>query len=150
MTIKNKIAFGIFFFNAAAMLVIGLVYQFSNEFMPYHSAIIQTEWVNLSEAQKILYLGMMRTEAAGFLASGTAILLLLFIPYLNEERWAPYAITAIGIVEYLPSAIATFNVAQSTNASPPWIALFTGIALLIVALAINDFKKPSASSVGGI
>jgi len=139
MTTKNKIAFGIYLINAVAMLVVGSVYLFSGEFMPYHSAVIQEEWIDLSEAQKTLYLGMMRTEAAGFLATGTAILILLIIPFRKMQRWAPYAMSVIGIVEYLPSAIATYNVAQTTTASPPWIALCMGIGLLIVAIPLSEF-----------
>ena len=142
MTIRYKAAFILYFINAVCMLVVGGVYQFSNQFMPYHSDVIQTQWDALSQNQQILYLGMMRTEAAGFLASALAIFILLFIPFRKRQRWASVAICAVGIVEYLPSALATFRVSTLTEANPPWMALCVGILLLIVGLvlSLSEFK----------
>jgi hypothetical protein len=134
---RYKIAFFLYLINAFGMLAAGLVYQFSDQFMPYHSDVIQMEWVNLAENQKILYLGMMRTEAAGFLASALAIFILLFIPFRKRARWSTYAICAIGCVEYLPSAIATYNVSKLTSANPPWIVLSIAILMLILGLVFS-------------
>ena len=141
MSICQKIAFLIYLLNAIAMLAIGAIYQFSDEFMPYHSDIIQMSWRELTENQRILYIGMMRTKAAGFLASSVAILYLLLIPYRTGARWATYAIATVGIIEYLPSAIATHHVSQVTSASPPWQMLSAGIGLLTAALVLSLFGK---------
>ncbi len=128
--------------NALAMLAIGWAYQFSHEFMPYHAEVIGTQWIDLTDVQQILYIGMMRTEAAGFLATSTALLILLFIPFRQEQPWSISAMTVIGLVEYLPSAIATFNVYKATGASTPWLALIVGMFTLLLAwlLANADFK----------
>jgi hypothetical protein len=148
MTTRYKFAFALYFINAVCMLVAGLVYQLSGRFMPYHSDVIQTKWSELTENQQILYLGMMRTEAAGFLASSLAIFILLLIPFRQGQRWSSYAICAIGVVEYLPSAIATYNVSILTTANPPWMALFTGVILLLVALMLSLSKSKNGNGSG--
>ena len=50
------------------MFAVGLAFVFATEFFPFHSDVIQTPWSDLGPAAQMLYLGMMRTEGAGFLA----------------------------------------------------------------------------------
>ena len=121
------------------MLSIGLIYEFSSEFMPFHSDVIQTQWVNVDHLSQLLYLGMMRTEAAGFLAAGTAILILLSIPFLKFERWSYWAMTIIGLVEYTPTLFATYHVSSVTEASPPWILMLIFSVSLVIALSLAEF-----------
>ena len=127
---SHWIAAGIFWSNAFAMLVIGLAFVLADSFFPFHGDVIQVAWADLDQPYKTLYLGMMRTEGAGYLATALAIIILLLIPFRQNAHWAPWAIASIGIVEHLPTFFATVYVARTTDASPPWIA--TG--LLIVSL----------------
>ena len=129
-----RIAFGIYAINATFMLFTGLVCQFSDRFMPYHSAVIGKGWEELARNEKVLYVGMMRTEAAGFLASALAIAILLLIPFRRKERWASFAIFCVGVLEYLPTAVATYLVAQTSNGNPPWALMFAEIGSLCIAL----------------
>lgn len=148
MSTRYKFAFALYFINAVCMLGVGFVYQFSGRFMPYHSDVIQTKWSELTDNQQILYLGMMRTEAAGFLASSLAIFLLLLIPFRQGQRWSSYAICAIGVVEYLPSALATYKVSILTTANPPWVVLFAGIVLLLIAFVLSLSKSKNGNGSG--
>ncbi len=135
---KLKIAFGIYAFNIFGMISIGLIYELSSEFMPFHSDVIQTKWVDVDHFSQILYLGMMRTEAAGFLAAGTAILILLLIPFLKFERWSYWAMTIVGLVEYIPTLFATYHVSSITDASPPWVFILALSVSLIIALCLAE------------
>lgn len=137
MNIKLKIALLFYAINVLGMLVIGCIYIFSNEFMPYHSDVIQTSWVDVGANEKILYLGMMRTEGAGFLACALAILILLVKPFREGRRWSYWAIPIIGIVEYLPTLIATYHVSTITTATPPWLAVLSGCFLFVVGLILT-------------
>ncbi len=138
MNFTLKIAFGIYVLNIFMMISIGLVYEFSSEFMPFHSDVIQTQWVNVDHLSQTLYLGMMRTEAAGFLATGTAILILLSIPFLKFERWSYWAMTIVGLVEYIPTLFATYHVSSVTEASPPWILMLILTVSLVIALYLAE------------
>lgn len=134
MNLKLKLAFSCYVVNIIGMCIFGLIYVFNNEFMPFHADVIQTSWSELGKYQQILYLGMMRTEGAGFLATSLAMTILLLIPFRQKQAWSYWAITAIGLVEYLPTLIATFNVARITPALPPWLAVLLGCVTLLIAL----------------
>ncbi len=138
MNIKLKLALVLYIANVVAMLAIGLAFEFRNEFMPFHSDVIQTSWHDLSAEAQILYLGMMRTEGAGFLAAASALVILLSIPFRKFEKWSYWAITVIGSVEYFPSLMANYHVASVTNASPPWLLMLTLTLSLFLALILAN------------
>ncbi|PCJ35816.1 MAG: hypothetical protein COA99_13625 [Moraxellaceae bacterium] len=151
MIFRLKIALIFYSINVLGMIGIGCLYVFGNEFMPYHSDIIQTSWVNVGANEKILYLGMMRTEGAGFLACALAIVILLAIPFREGRRWSYWAIPIIGIAEYLPTLIATYHVSTITNATPPWPAVLSGCVLFLVGLVLtvvdNNENQEAESSM---
>lgn len=140
---KIKLALFFYGFNAVGLFLFGLIYTFSREFLPFHSDAIQMSWSDLSQAQQVLYLGMMRTEGAGLLASALAIAVLLFIPFKRREIWCYWAMTAIGIVEHLPSMLGAYFTSQATPASSPWQLNLLGMVLLVLGLicALSDKNK---------
>jgi len=81
MTKNHRIAAVLYWLNAIILLVIGLTFVFASSFFPFHSDVIQTNWNELDTPFQTLYLGMMRTEGAGYLASAVAIGFLLVIPF---------------------------------------------------------------------
>ena len=121
------------------MTGIGLIYVFANKFMPFHSDVIQTKWEDVDALSQILYLGMMRTEGAGFLATATAMSILLFIPFMKNQQWSYWALSVVGIVEYLPTLFANYHVATVTSASPPWPLMLTLTISLVAALSFAIF-----------
>ncbi len=137
MNTKMKLAAFCYLSNAVVFLFIGLAFVFGREFFPFHSDVIQTQWSDLDISAQTLYLGMMRTEGAGFLASAVAIAFLFFIPFRRGEEWSYWAMSAVGIVEHLPTLVATFHVSMSTAASPPWPLTLALIVLLIVGLILS-------------
>lgn len=102
-------------FNVVGLFLFGLIYTFSGEFLPFHSDAIQASWESLSPATQVLYLGMMKTEGAGFLSSALAI----------------------GIVELVPGLVGAYNTSHATPASSPWQLSLLGIVLLIVGLMLS-------------
>lgn len=138
MNFKLKIAFSIYIANILILLVIGLSFEFRTEFFPFHSDVIETAWKDVGAKSKILYLGMMRTEGAGYLATATALAILLYIPFQNYEKWSYWSMTVIGIVEHFPTLVATYHVSSVTNASPPWLFTLVLILSLIFALILAN------------
>lgn len=120
------------------MVLIGLAFEFSREFMSFHSDVIQTDWSSVDTKSQILYLGMMKTEGAGFLAAATALSFLLYFPFRKFEKWSYWAMTIIGVVEYLPSVLANYYVSTVTAASPPWLLMLFLMLSLILALVLAN------------
>ena len=136
MTIRKRLALFCFAGNALFLLLAGLVYVLRPSFMPYHGAIIHSDWPSLSASAQLLYLGMMRTEGAGMLATSLAIAILLWIPFRQGQRWSYWAIAAVGLVEHLPTLAMTFHVAHVTDARPPWVAVLVATLLLVAGLIL--------------
>ena len=150
MKLGRRISFLIYAANVLLLIAIGFLFEFSSEFLPFHSEVIQTDWKDLDAKYQILYLGMMRTEAAGFLAAGTAIGILLFVPFRKHEKWSYWAMSIIGIIEYAPTFFANYHVSEVTQASPPWqlmlVLMLSMLAALILSLASD--KKPLSIQKG--
>ena len=134
MNFKLKLSLVIYIANILIMIAIGLAFEFKSEFMPFHSDVIQTDWQNVDPQAQILYLGMMRTEGAGFLTAATALIILLCFPFRKLEKWSFWAMTTIGVVEYFPSLVANYYVSSVTTASPPWLLILLLILSLFIAL----------------
>ena len=137
MNRNMRIAGSCYFLTAVYFLAVGLAFIFAAEFFPFHSDVIQTPWSELDKLSQTLYLGMMRTEGAGFLASSVAIAILLFVPFRRGEMWSCWAMSAVGIVEHFPTFLANLHVSQTTSASPPWQAAAVGMALLGIGLVFG-------------
>lgn len=132
-----KIASFCYLVTAVAFAAIGLAFVFAREFFPFHSDVIQTPWSDLDLAAQTLYLGMMRTEGAGYLASATAIAILYFGPFQRREEWSCWAMSGIGLVEHLPTFFANLHVSRTTEASPPWPGVLAGMMLLVLGLVLS-------------
>lgn len=146
MNIKLKLAVAIYIANIVVMTVIGLLFELRTEFMPFHSDVIQTTWANVEPQAQILYLGMMRTEGAGFLASATALAIFLWASFKQQAKWPYLAMTLVGIVEYAPSLAANIYVALITPANPPWLLMSTLSCSLILALILAIKALPSGNT----
>ena len=153
MNLKLRLSFALYLVNVLVMLVIGLTFVFSTEFFPFHSEVIQTDWQNVDTQAQILYLGMMRTEGAGFLAAATALAFLLYFPFRKRDKWSFWAMTIIGVVEYFPSLVANYYVSSVTSASPPWLLMLLLVSSLLLALVFaivgcneTELKKGATSN----
>lgn len=137
MKFEPKIPWLIYAGNVLFLIATGLLFQFSSEFLPFHSDVIETDWKDLDARTQILHLGMMRTEAAGFLAAGTAIGILLCVPFIKHEKWSYWAMSTIGIIEYTPTFFANYHVSNVTQASPPWQLMLILIFSMLIALVLS-------------
>ncbi|MFK7898446.1 MAG: hypothetical protein AB8G23_21615 [Myxococcota bacterium] len=134
---KMKIAAACYGVSAIYCLTVGLSFVFRTEFFPFHSDVIQTPWSEVEPLAQTLYLGMMRTEGAGFLATAVALGALLAVPFRRGEAWAYWAMTAIGVVEHVPTLLANLHVSAVSPGSPPWQAAAVGIILLLIGLGFG-------------
>lgn len=122
---------------ALLLLAFGVAYLARSEFMPYHRDAIGLEWRELHARVQALLLGLMRAAGGGFLASGLAVLLLLAFPFRRGERWARWAVPAVGVAAGAPALYAMLLVRARTPASPPLAAAVAFFALLALGLALS-------------
>jgi hypothetical protein len=130
MNWKLKVSFYCYLIASMVLITIGLIYLVQSEFMSYHAVAVGKNWSEVDPSFQILILALMKVTGGGFLASGFAIVIILFKAFKNKQPWAFWAIPVIGLITAISSLYATITVAQNTPASPPWIAAAVGLVLI--------------------
>lgn len=134
---RQRAAFYCYLLGCLPLLAFGLVYLFRAEFMPYHAIAVEQSWNEVEPAFQVLVLALMRVAGGGWVATATAIALLLFIPYRQGQGWTRWAIPAVGLPASLASLYATVSVTLNTPASPPWQAAALGVGLLAIGFLLS-------------
>lgn len=105
--------------------------------MPYHSVALGKAWDEVGQAERILIEALMDVAGAGWIALGVTVLVLLWRPFRNDEKWARLLIPGLLIMFYAPTLYATIKVLDGTPASPPWWGNALVLALAGAAFVLD-------------
>ncbi len=122
------------------MLMGGLVYAIRDSYMPYHAAATTFVWQELEPGVQILFRAMLNGAGSLMLLTALTLILLLIIPFRQNERWCFWAIPLIGISAMLITIRAGILVELNTPANPPWLWLLPVIGLFISGCFLS-YKK---------
>ncbi len=111
------------------LMLQGLLYLTTSEFMPYHADALSVNWNELSLPYQGFVIGVIRGMGAGSFTVALALLIILLIPYRRRETWTYWAVPLIGVSFSILTAYAAFTIDARTPASTPWPAT-CGLALL--------------------
>ncbi|MCZ6658082.1 MAG: hypothetical protein O7C67_12360 [Gammaproteobacteria bacterium] len=118
------------------LLVQGIRYLGAAELMPYHLAVIQTSWENLSADDQQLFLGLLKGFGAGSFGVGLAIILMAVIPLRGGKSWAFWTTPAIALT-YTAGLVYVTNFALLPGATP--IAVSYVLLGLVASAAVSSF-----------
>jgi len=130
---KRKIAFGLYFLTAFVLLAFGLRYSFATQLMPYHAETLGVARDGLSDAYQLVFLTLYRATGAGMLVVGTALLVLLLVPWRQGQPWARWALTGVGLMYGILSAYLTLVYQAGTTASVPWQGPVASVVVIVIA-----------------
>lgn len=122
------------------MLVGGIIYAIRDSYLPYHAAATAYTWNELAPGVKILFQAMLNGAGSLMLLTALTLILLLMIPFRQNERWCFWAIPLIGISAMLTTIRAGVLVDINTPSNPPWVWLLIVICLFISGLFLS-YKK---------
>ncbi len=134
MTAILKISFSCYSITAIISIIFGIIYLTRSEFMPYHAVALEREWTELDIKTQTLILALMRVVGGGFLATGMAVILLIYLYIKTTEEWIIFIIPTIGFVTSLSSLYATLLVKKRTPGLPP-----VNLTLLSIGLMLTGF-----------
>ena len=137
MNKRMKIAFSCHLLAILGLAIIGLIYLFRTEFMPYHAVAVGRNWAEVDPAFQILLMALIRAFGGASFSTAIAMGIILFIMFRQGSLWARWAIPSIGYAYYLPSLCATVTVTLNTPATPPWKFVVLGMVLLLVGLILS-------------
>lgn len=122
------------------MLVGGLVYAKRDNYLSYHAAATTYDWQELEPGVQILFQAMLNGVGSLMLLTALTLILLLMIPFRQNERWSFWAIPLIGISAIFISLRAALFVDLNTPANTPWLWLLLIIGLFTSGLILS-YKK---------
>jgi len=122
------------------MLLGGLVYAIRDSYLPYHAAATTYAWQELEPGVQTLFLAMLNGAGSLMFLTALTLILLLIIPFRQNDRWCFWAIPLIGISAMLITIRAAVLVDLTTPANPPWQWLFIVIGFFISGLFLS-YKK---------
>lgn len=122
------------------MILGGLVYAFRDQYFSYHAEATTYAWQELAPGVQILFRAMLNGAGSLMLLTALTLILLLTIPYRNNERWSFWAIPLIGISAILITIRAAVLVDLNTAANPPWQWLILVIGLFLSGMFLS-YKK---------
>ncbi|MFQ3190820.1 MAG: hypothetical protein ACI936_001955 [Paraglaciecola sp.] len=122
------------------MLVGGLVYAIRDSYLPYHAAATTYAWHELEPGVQTLFLAMLNGSGSLMLLTALTLILLLIIPFRQNQRWCFWAIPLIGISAMLITIRAAVLVDLNTPANPPWLGLLIVIGFFTSGLFLS-YKK---------
>ena len=134
---RHRVAAFLYAAMGFVSLVLGAIYLFRDSFMPYHADALGKDWGELGPATQTLIKALMEVAAAGWLALGALVLLLVAIPIRRGERWARLAAPAALLLFYVPTLLATLSVLHETPASPPWRFNVVACLCAVVGLLLD-------------
>jgi hypothetical protein len=122
------------------LLIGGLVYALRDTYLPYHAAATSHDWQTLEPGVQVLFKAMLNGAGGLMLLTSFILIVLLIIPFRQNERWSFWAIPLIGISAMLITIRAAVFVDVNTPANPPWLALLIVITLFISGFFLS-YKK---------
>lgn len=137
MSGRVKVAFGCHLLVILGIGIIGLIYLFRTEFMPYHAVAVGHSWKEVDSAFQILLLALIRAFGGASFSTAVAMGIILFVPFRRGTQWARWSILAIGYAYYVPALIATLSVTLNTPATPPWKFIVMGMVVLLIGLILS-------------
>ena len=147
MSKRMKIAFCCHLLAILGLTIMGLIYLFRTEFMPYHAVAVGRSWVEVDSAFQILLLALIRAFGGASFSTALAMGIILFIPFRQGVLWARWAIPSIGYAYQLPSLFVTLTVTLNTPATPPWKFVVLAMVLLLVGLVLSLGSADKANHI---
>lgn len=123
------------------MLVSGVVYALHNSYMSYHAAATAYSWHELSLGVQVLFQALINGAGSFMLLIALILILLLIIPFRQNQRWSLWAIPFIGTSAMLITLRAAIMVERNTQGNPPWEWLLVVISLFGIGLFFSLIKS---------
>ena len=122
------------------MLIGGLIYALRDSYFSYHAAATSYTWDELAPGIQILFRAMLNGAGSLMLLIALTLILLLMIPFRQNQRWCFWAIPLIGISTILITIRAGISVELNSSSNMPWPWLLIVVGLFTSGLFLS-YKK---------
>ena len=137
-----KIAFSCYFVIMLMGGFMGIRYILAGEIRPHHLEIIGVEsWNMVVSEYKVMLLMLMKGAGLGYLTMAVALVVVLFGPFQEKERWSIWALLAICTVQLFGRLVNIAIASTNNQNSAPIELLAIAFGLVLVAF-LCSLKMP--------
>ena len=140
MALRNTIAQLCVGLNAVTETGIGVVYLVSREVMPYHKAVIGTEWSQLDAGVRTMLVAFLNAYGSAHLAVGLGLGAMLLVPMRRGEAWVRWALLALGLPILATTAFVSAHLARVAEPGPPWRGALALLVLFLLGVGLYQPK----------
>ena len=141
-----KISLAMFVVLGLSSLSLGVVYLSLDEFMPYHSEAIQTDWADLNNNYQGLILGLLKALGGGALTAGFAILFMAVVSLGKSVRPFMVLLPTVATGYSILLCYATYTVHTSTPGNPPLLLASLSVAMSVLASTLLVLSQRTHSA----
>ncbi len=127
-------------------LSLGVVYLSLDEFMPYHSEAIQTDWADLNNNYQGLILGLLKALGGGALTAGFAIVFMAVVSLGKSVRPFMVLLPTVATGYSILLCYATYTVHTSTPGNPPLLLASLSVAMSVLASTLLVLSQRTHSA----
>jgi hypothetical protein len=137
VNVRTKIALSCYLIAMAGPGIFGVIFLVRNEFMPYHADAVGMPWSEVPRSFQTLIMALLKPAGGAWLTIAVAQLVVLFVPFRQNARWALWAVPSLGLLHYAGVSVAMAHVTLNTDATPPWIPTIASMVLLMIGAALT-------------
>ncbi len=141
-----KISLAMFVVLGLSSLSLGVVYLSLDEFMPYHSEAIQTDWADLNNNYQGLILGLLKALGGGALTAGFAIVFMAVVSLGKSVRPFMVLLPTVATGYSILLCYATYTVHTSTPGNPPLLLASLSVAMSVLASTLLVLSQRTHSA----
>ncbi len=141
-----KISLAMFVVLGLSSLSLGVVYLSLDEFMPYHSEAIQTDWANLNNNYQGLILGLLKALGGGALTAGFATVFMAVVSLGKSVRPFIVLLPTVATGYSILLCYATYTVHTSTPGNPPLLLASLSVAMSVLASTLLVLSQRTHSA----
>ena len=141
-----KISLAMFVVLGLSSLSLGVVYLSLDEFMPYHSEAIQTDWADLNNNYQGLILGLLKALGGGALTAGFATVFMAVVSLGKSVRPFMVLLPTVATGYSILLCYATYTVHTSTPGNPPLLLAILSVAMSVLASTLLVLSQRTHSA----
>ena len=141
-----KISPAMFVVLGLSSLSLGVVYLSLDEFMPYHSEAIQTDWADLNNNYQGLILGLLKALGGGALTAGFATVFMAVVSLGKSVRPFMVLLPTVATGYSILLCYATYTVHTSTPGNPPLLLAILSVAMSVLASTLLVLSQRTHSA----
>ena len=141
-----KISLAMFVVLGLSSLSLRVVYLSLDEFMPYHSEAIQTDWADLNNNYQGLILGLLKALGGGALTAGFATVFMAVVSLGKSVRPFMVLLPTVATGYSILLCYATYTVHTSTPGNPPLLLASLSVAMSVLASTLLVLSQRTHSA----